>query len=71
MSIQVGPDIEALSSVLVKPLRPLWIGCATRVLPPEQQPRLEELAFTPLFLVSASQPDTRQRLVVGAKACAY
>lgn len=70
--VQVGADLEGLASTLTKPLRPLWLGHNSRVLPPDQQPDLGDLAFTPLYLVSASEPNMRHRIVPGiqnSKSC--
>jgi tRNA A64-2'-O-ribosylphosphate transferase len=60
---QVGVDVEGLAAVLRKPLRPLWLSPASRVWL-NHVPSLEELPFTPLFLLSASQP-RRCRMMLG------
>lgn len=63
--LSVGVDLGGLTAILTKPLRPLWLGHNSRLLPPEQQPDLEELTFTPLYLISASEPNARHRIVPG------
>jgi hypothetical protein len=60
---QVGADVGHLASVLRKPLRPLWLSPDSRVWL-NHVPALGELPFTPLFLVSASQP-RRCRVMLG------
>jgi hypothetical protein len=60
---QVGADIGHLATVLRRPLRPLWLSPDSRVWL-NHVPALGELPFTPLFLVSASQP-RRCRMMLG------
>lgn len=64
--LEVGVDIGALAAALRKPLRPLWLSPASRVWL-NHVPDLCELPFTPLFLVSASQPE-RCRMLLGSPA---
>lgn len=68
--LKVGVDMDALATTLTKPLRPLWLGQNSRMLPTEQQPDLDELQFTPLYLVSASEPNARHRIVPDGFAAA-
>ena len=58
--LAVRPDLHALSTVLSKPLRPLWLSPDSRmwlnhIAPPASLP------FTPVFLLSASMPTLYQR----------
>lgn len=60
LTVQAGVSLDRLSLVLTKPLRPLWISQNSRIWLNEVQPP-EEMDFIPLFLVSASIPNARQR----------
>lgn len=53
--LQTGTDVGRLSSLLRKPLRPLWITQATRIWT-NMVPNPGELVFFPLVLLSASAP---------------
>ncbi|GFR43386.1 hypothetical protein Agub_g4461, partial [Astrephomene gubernaculifera] len=67
--LRVGADVEGLAKVLRKPLRPLWISQASTIwLDQVAQP--DQLPFTPLYLVSASQPQSYLRQVAAAGAVA-
>ncbi len=57
---EVGADVRSLAAVLTKPLRPLWVSQASTIWV-NQVAQPEELPFTPLVLVSASQPQSYQR----------
>ncbi len=63
--MQVGADIAGLAAVLRKPLRPLWVSQASRIWL-DAIPAPSELAFTPIYLVSASLPNARMRRMTGA-----
>ena len=58
------PSLQNLVNTLHKPLRPLWVSQLTRVWVNEV-PALQELPFVPLYLVSASLPNVRQRRQLG------
>ena len=62
--LQVDPSLQNLVQKLRKPLRPLWVSQLTRVWINEV-PALQELPFVPLYLVSASLPNVRQRRQLG------
>lgn len=51
-----GADIASLASLLKKPLRPLWISQNTLIWL-NQVPHPDSWDFTPIILVSASQPN--------------
>eukprot|EP00873_Tetraselmis_striata_P021935 jgi/Tetstr1/442199/TSEL_030347.t2 len=53
--LAMGVDMAALSSRLVKPLRPLWLSPASRIWI-NAVPHPTELGFLPLVLLSASAP---------------
>ena len=58
--MQLDADIGGLAEKLQKPLRPLWISQNSRIWI-DQTPHPGELPFTPVILVSASLPNSRQR----------
>ena len=53
--LQAGVKLEQLAALLKKPLQPLWISQQSTIWLNEI-PAVDELGFTPLFLVSASAP---------------
>jgi hypothetical protein len=59
--LEVGADVRRLSARLRKPLRPLWISQSS-VIWTNCVAAPEELPFTPLILVSASQPHQYKRM---------
>ena len=61
---QVDPSLQNLVTALHKPLRPLWVSQLTRVWI-DEVPAPQELPFIPLYLVSASLPNVRQRRQLG------
>ncbi|GLI70274.1 hypothetical protein VaNZ11_015206 [Volvox africanus] len=62
--LRVGADVEGLSKVLRKPLRPLWISQSSTIWV-DQVAQPDQLPFTPLYLVSASQPHSYLRQAGG------
>ncbi|EFJ52832.1 hypothetical protein VOLCADRAFT_55451, partial [Volvox carteri f. nagariensis] len=58
--LRVGADVEGLAKVLRKPLRPLWISQSSTIWV-DQVAQPDQLPFTPLYLVSASQPHSYLR----------
>lgn len=58
--LEVGADVHGLAEVLTKPLRPLWVSQQSLIWI-NQVAQPEDLDFTPLILVSASQPVSYQR----------
>lgn len=61
----MGADIAGLAAELRKPLRPLWVSQASRIWL-DAIPAPSELAFTPIYLISASLPNARMRRMTGA-----
>ena len=59
--VQAGIAIDRLAEAAKKPFRPLWISQNSRIWLNEV-PCLDDYEFTPLILISASLPDSRQRL---------
>lgn len=62
--VQVGADLGSLSQTLLRPLRPLWISQNSLIWLNEVADPAD-LPFTPLYLVSASAPNARQRRNTG------
>lgn len=61
----MGADLAGLAAELRKPLRPLWVSQRSAIwLNEVAHPAY--LPFTPLFLVSASLPNARQRRLASA-----
>ena len=59
-ALQAGIAIGRLAEAAKKPFRPLWISQNSRIWLNET-PCFKDLEFTPLILVSASIPNSRQR----------
>ncbi|KXZ52061.1 hypothetical protein GPECTOR_10g1084 [Gonium pectorale] len=58
--LRVGADVEGLAKHLRKPLRPLWISQSSTIWV-DQVAQPDQLPFTPLYLISASQPHSYVR----------
>jgi hypothetical protein len=67
--LEAGADVRRLSALLKKPLRPLWISQAS-VIWTNCVAQPEELPFTPVMLVSASQPHQYKRMTSRAAEAA-
>ncbi len=65
--LRVGADVEGLAAALRKPLRPLWLSQASTIWV-DQVAQPEQLPFTPVILVSASQPHSYTRQAGGVTA---
>ncbi|KAG2445329.1 hypothetical protein HYH02_008795 [Chlamydomonas schloesseri] len=61
--LRMGADVEGLARSLSKPLRPLWITQSSTIWV-DQVAQPDSLPFTPLYLVSASQPHSYVRQAV-------
>lgn len=68
--MQMGMDLSELAARLTKPLRCLWVSQQSRIWL-NQVATPEELDFTPLVLVSASDPAAaRERCQLGVHTLA-
>lgn len=68
--LRICPDLQGLVGALRKPLRCMWVAPNSRAWDTVAEARLEDLAFTPLILVSASLPSGRQRRCLELGPCA-
>lgn len=62
-AVQVTGDVGRIAAVLDKPLRPIWLSQESRMWT-NAMTEQGSLPFTPLYLVSASNPNP-QRLSIG------